>query len=163
VTDKRGSSVSRTSTICSRYWSDLTCTAVTLSGHHFLEDSGLCPLPMRSTALPDVSLIPRWLVPSYTLPRVLAPTWLSQQVFSLDSSISGGKWTDSHWKAAKHLVHYLYIQGRPTFRCCIYRRVVSASIAALFHLLHSRYAVAVWAPSHHSNHVTRSRSKLASC
>jgi hypothetical protein len=62
---------------------------------------------MRSTALPAVSLIPRWLVPSYTLPRVSAPTWLLQQVFSLDSSISGGKWTDSHWKAAKRLVRYI--------------------------------------------------------
>jgi hypothetical protein len=28
-------------------------------------------------------------------------------VFSLDSSISGGKWTDWHWKAAKHLVRYI--------------------------------------------------------
>jgi hypothetical protein len=53
---------------------------------------------MRSTAFPAVSLIPRWLVPSFTLPRVLAPTWLSHQVFSRDSSISGGKWKDSHWK-----------------------------------------------------------------
>jgi hypothetical protein len=29
---------------------------------------------MRGTALPAVSLILRYMVPSYTLPRVLAPT-----------------------------------------------------------------------------------------
>jgi hypothetical protein len=70
---------------------------------------------MTSTALPAVSLITRWFVPSYTLPRVLATTWFIQQVFSLDSSVSGGKWTDSHWKAAKHLVRYI----RGTTNLCL--------------------------------------------
>jgi hypothetical protein len=47
---------------------------------------------MRSTALPAVSLIPRWLVPSYTLPRVLATTWFIQQVFSLHPHLSHFRW-----------------------------------------------------------------------
>jgi hypothetical protein len=135
MTHKRGSSVSGTSTTCRRYWSDMTCKAVTLSGHRFLQDSGLCPLPMRSTALPAVSLIPRWLVPSYTLPRVSAPTWLLQQVFSLDSSISGGKWTDSHWKAAKRLVRY--IRGA-TDLCLTFDGNCGSSL---------RCGVADWSPS----------------
>jgi hypothetical protein len=41
VTDKRGSSVSRTSTTCRSYWSDLTCKAVTLSG----QDTTSCRIP----------------------------------------------------------------------------------------------------------------------
>jgi hypothetical protein len=81
----------------------LTFRAVDLSGHHFMEDAGMCPLPLRSTAFPAVFLIPRWLVPSYTLPGLLATSGFIQQVFSLYSSMSGRKWTDSHWKAAKHL------------------------------------------------------------